>query len=181
MLRMTSHSRYNENVRNGFNKEGLRGVSGEQRRDVVCIRTLKGQQRAFLGIQWGQPACPRRRYGLGPWPRTRLRAAQPVRHSSRSPCAGSPRFARREAPARRSLHSTEEQLPTPRPAATRESLQQRSPSATTENSGEHARSPSLLIVGRQCLAAIRDTGCCMTKCHLHTVSITPCLNRNFIF
>ena len=143
VLRMTSQSRYNENVRNGFNKEGLRGVSGEQRRDVVCIRTLKGQQRAFLGIQWGAARLPAQEIRARP-------PAQdaPQGSSARAPQLPKPtRSARREAPARRSLHGTEEQLPTPRPAATRESPQQRSPSATTEDdSGEHARSPSLLIV-----------------------------------
>lgn len=140
------------------------------------VRTLRKGSR---GLFWDPGTCPRRDTGRAlaqDAPQGSSACAPQLRSPRREPALQEEKPLQGEACTARKSSSL-----TPAAPATRESLQQRSPSATTENSGEHARSPSLLIVGRQCLAAIRDTGCCMTKCHLHTVSITPCLNRNFHF
>ena len=101
VLRMTSHSRYNENMRYGFNKEGLRGVSGGAE-EGLCLHPHS--ERAAEGL-FGGP-------GVGSLPAsaagtaqslvqehpTCLRAAQPVRHSCWSPCTQSPCSAPTEAP-----------------------------------------------------------------------------------
>lgn len=86
VLRMTSHSRYNENVRNGLIKrvwEGSRGSRGG-RVHPDAERAAEGFSGDPVG---GSPPARAGDTGSAPWPRT-LRAAQLVRHSSRSPRAG---------------------------------------------------------------------------------------------
>ena len=137
---------------------------GEQRRDLVYICTLKGQQRASPGVQWWAVRLPtqvtRARPLVQGYP-TCLRAAQPVRHSFWSPRTWSPCSATREAPATRSPHTARRSSSLPAPAPHRN---QRKPAAAkTQCRGRkrqqrtHAEPITALIVESvsldcQCLA-----------------------------
>ena len=128
---------------------------------------------------------------LSPWSRNTPRASGQLNPCATAAEAHAPRahaLHQQKPREEKAAHGKEEQLPTCPPIATRESLQQRRPNAAKEKEcREHMQNPPLLSSWRLCCSivnvqlTVKDTCCCMTKCHLRTVSIAHCLNRNFIF
>ena len=157
VLRMTFLSRYNENMRNGFNKEGLREVSGGSRGGTWFTSGYwKGSRGLLWGSSGGQSACQRRWHGLSPWSRDTPRASgqlNPCATASEAHAPGA-HALRQEKPLQREARTWQggaAPSPPPAPTATRESPQQRRPSATEEkDSREHTQNPSLLSSWSPC-------------------------------
>lgn len=118
VLRMTSLSRYNENMRNGFNKEGLREVSGGAEEGLgLHLHTERAAEGFSRGPVVGSPPANAGDTGSAPGPGiphvpqgSSTRAPQLLKPTHLEPMLCNKRSPCNEKPA----HGKEEQLP-PRP------------------------------------------------------------------